>query len=77
MEDTQQTSQTSQSSSTGVVSSDWRVVDNNSVYMAAFSDGMLIGKFGTVGKKQMLARASVVAQNWKQLKSEAENFKVR
>lgn len=49
-------------------SNQWRVVDSSASFLATFNDGMVIGNIG-VARKQLLARASVIAQHWKQVKS--------
>lgn len=48
----------------------WTVVDGVS-FLATFHDGMTVGQVGTQSHAHMLARASVIAQHLKQVKSDA------
>lgn len=50
-------------------SNEWRVVDGKASYLAKFTDGMVIGGIGVSARAQLMARASVIAQNWKQVKN--------
>lgn len=46
----------------------WRVTDGNA-FLTRFSDGVTIGSIGVNGRAQLMARASVIAQHWKQIKT--------